>query len=344
MRRLATTFCLTLVLLFGNVHADEVAECLQQLTTKSWEQLTEAAERGDACSQDMLGWSYYLGSGISRDYVLALKYFTLAAEQGIASSQFYLAEMYDKGLGVPQNYDIAIKWYMSAAEQDPRDDGAGAILRLGDMYCKGEGVDQDYNSAKNWFMIGSEHGIPAAKLKLGLMYFEGGCATQNYAAAKEWFILSRYSSSSDSDGLDGLIPAAQYYLGLMYYEGFGVATDYKIAQLLFDKARQSIVTILPFSPIADEHPRYLSDIQYYTGLMFYYGQGVLEHYISAHVWLNLASSNGHNLASKTKDLLVKKMTADDIAAAQKLVQDCAVENSRGIRSIKRSSCPMLFPS
>lgn len=57
--------------------------------------------------------------------------------------------------------------------------------------------------------------------------------------------------------------------------------------------------------------------QYYLGLMYSGGMGVLQDFGEAHMWFNIASSRGHAKARKHLDVLTHKMTADQIANAQK---------------------------
>ena len=63
-----------------------------------------------------------------------------------------------------------------------------------------------------------------------------------------------------------------------------------------------------------------SSSQYYLGLMYISGMGVLQDFRQAHMWLNIASSMGHKKARKRLDKLTQKMTADQLAEAQKLAR------------------------
>jgi TPR repeat protein len=60
--------------------------------------------------------------------------------------------------------------------------------------------------------------------------------------------------------------------------------------------------------------------QYYLGLMYLSGKGVLQDFRQAHIWLNIASSQGHKKARAQLDKLTQKMTADQLAEAQKLAR------------------------
>lgn len=53
------------------------------------------------------------------------------------------------------------------------------------------------------------------------------------------------------------------------------------------------------------------------GLMLKDGQGVVQDYVSAHMWLNLAAAQGDAQAAKERDLLARRMSAEQVAEAQR---------------------------
>ena len=63
--------------------------------------------------------------------------------------------------------------------------------------------------------------------------------------------------------------------------------------------------------------------QFNLGLMYYLGEGVLEDYVEAYAWFNLAAAQGDKEAVKGKDLLrsIMGMTAEQVAATQELAAD-----------------------
>ena len=58
--------------------------------------------------------------------------------------------------------------------------------------------------------------------------------------------------------------------------------------------------------------------QYNLGVMYGNGEGVPEDYMRAYAWLNLAAAQGNEGSVEAKDVLRPKMTANQIARAQKL--------------------------
>ena len=60
--------------------------------------------------------------------------------------------------------------------------------------------------------------------------------------------------------------------------------------------------------------------QYYLGLMYLKGMGSLQDYSRAHLWFNIASSQGHKRSRIRLDELTQRMSANQVAHAQKLAQ------------------------
>ena len=97
------------------------------------------AEQGNAKAQNILGWMYNYGLGVTKDLKEAVRWVRKAAEQGYVNGQVWLGVMYQHGEGVTRDYKEAVKWYRKAAMQGL----AGAQWWLGTMYRDGEGVVQD---------------------------------------------------------------------------------------------------------------------------------------------------------------------------------------------------------
>ena len=58
--------------------------------------------------------------------------------------------------------------------------------------------------------------------------------------------------------------------------------------------------------------------QHNLGVMYDKGEGVPEDYVKAYAWFNLAAAQGQEDAVKAKDSLRERMTAEQVAEAQKL--------------------------
>ena len=88
----------------------------------------------------------------------------------------------------------------------------------------------------------------------------------------------------------------------MYDTGEGVPEDDRKALRWFRKAA--------------EHG--LARAQNNLGRMYAEGQGVLEDYVKAYAWFNVAAAQGDKAASLLKNWLRPRMTAEQVAEAQKL--------------------------
>ena len=86
---------------------------------KDIKQLTLSAERGVASAQRELGYCYYNGYDIPKNYKQAAYWFQKAAEQGDGSGQYMLGTCYEKGNGVPQNNKLAYMWFSISSTKFP---------------------------------------------------------------------------------------------------------------------------------------------------------------------------------------------------------------------------------
>jgi hypothetical protein len=99
--------------------------------------------------------------------------------------------------------------------------------------------------------------------------------------------------------------SAQFSLAVIYDEGEGVQQDNAQAAKWYRKA-------------ADQND---STAQLVLGNMYYDGRGVPQDYVQAYEWLNLSAAQGYLIATNSRDLVAKHMTAAQIAEAQKLTRD-----------------------
>ena len=96
---------------------------------------------------------------------------------------------------------------------------------------------------------------------------------------------------------------AQYNLGVIYYSGLGV--NYGFAAHWFQLAAQQ------------GHVQAQRDL----GKMYERGQGVMPDYVEAYQWLKLAQLQEDEEAGRELKACAASMTPDQIAAAEKLVQE-----------------------
>jgi uncharacterized protein len=230
------------------------------------------------------------------DYVQAIKLFRQLAAQGHQWAQRRLGLMYAEGKGVPQDYQEAVKWYRIAAAQG----NVSAQYSLGLAYEKGQGVPQDYQEAVKWYRIAAAREDQWAQARLGSLYAEGKGVPQDYQEAVKWYRIA---------AAQGYAPA-QSSLAEAYEKGQGVPQDYREAVKWYRLAAAQ----------GDQFA------QINLGMMYTNGTGVRQDFVRAHMWFTLAAAalsgdSGH-MATKNRDRIASKMTAEQIATAQEMARRC----------------------
>jgi hypothetical protein len=139
-------------------------------------------------------------------------------------------------------------------------------------------------------------GDATAQVTLGGMYTNGYGVWQDYAQAAEWF----FKAADHGD------PKAQIALGYAYAKGQGVPQDDARAMSWYRKAAEQ----------GD------AEAQFKLGVMYGDEVGVPQDYIEALKWTNLATARVSGDTERVfADRLAKKMTAVQIAEAQKRAQE-----------------------
>ncbi|MGR3342247.1 MAG: sel1 repeat family protein, partial [Paracoccaceae bacterium] len=62
------------------------------------------------------------------------------------------------------------------------------------------------------------------------------------------------------------------------------------------------------------------------GVMYDNGYGLPQDYVGAHMWFNLTSANGFEIAGRRRDKIAVKMTPAEISEAQRRAQVCVASN------------------
>jgi TPR repeat protein len=179
---------------------------------KQFEELKAEAEAGDVDSEYQLGFRYYDGEGVPKDFSKAVRWFRKAAEQSNAHAQYYLGSCYANGEGAAKNKVEAVKWYRKAAEQS----NVQAETALGYCYATGQGVAKEQTEAAKWYRKAAEQNFAQAELNLGNCYANGQGVAKDDAEAVKW-----YRKAAEQD-----FAQAQISLALSYALGQGVAKDY----------------------------------------------------------------------------------------------------------------------
>ena len=251
----------------------------------------KAAEQNNADAQANLGLCYYNGDGVAKDQVEAVKWYHQAAEQNNAQAQFTLGLCCGKGKGVVKDQLEAVKWYRKAAEQN----NADAQYNLGLCYYHGEGVAKDLVEAVKWIHKAAEQNDAEAQIDLGHCYFEGEGVAKNQSEAVEWFRKAAEQNNAK----------AQHSLGVCYDNGVGVAQDDAEAVKWYHKAAQ----------------QNNADAQLNLGVCYFKGQGVTKDYVKGYKWINLAAAQGDESAKRDLTIIERSMTAEQIAEGKRLARE-----------------------
>ena len=101
-----------------SLHALEVTFGIRPSPIKYSTELKEKAEEGDSEAQVNLGWCYFDGLGIDKDYKKAASWYQKAAEQNNPWGELNLAICFKEGKGVPKNLLKAFKYFERSAKQE----------------------------------------------------------------------------------------------------------------------------------------------------------------------------------------------------------------------------------
>ena len=310
--------------------------------TRAWEQ----EERGAAAG---LALAYRFGYGVEKDIPKAYMYFNVAgwesrrdglAEKMTASElaraktlageliaahpneefqqakkyalagdpggQIALAKYHKSGQhGAVPDMEQALHWYSKAADQG----SPYAQKELALIYLDGDGVEKDIGKAYMYY-----HGSFSSGFKSSMKdrnELVATMSTSELARAKQlarnWIVdhpnkrfqtIEQYAKAGD--------PKAQTLLARYYWVGmFGAVLDNKRALKWITKAAEQ------------GH----AEGQYFLGLAYMQGTGVVKDYATAHMYSNLAASNEYDKAKKLRAHLEKQMPAEQLAEAQKLARE-----------------------
>ena len=89
---------------------------------------TTPANEGDMVSQNILGWAYLNGLGVTQDYSIALSWISKSAEQGNTWALGQLGLMYQNGYGVSKDYNQAFTLLTNAGKDWEKELGALELL------------------------------------------------------------------------------------------------------------------------------------------------------------------------------------------------------------------------
>ena len=260
----------------------------------------------------------------NKKYSIAIDKFKKSSDANDSVAQFQLGKLYQEGWdswvddgrmhGNP-NCPLSNKYYDMSAENGNSD----AQYELGMKYEYGICVQKDYFKAAKYYQASALKGNHIAESNLGSLYEEGKGVLQDFSTALNWYQLSA----------NGGFDYAQEYLGKAYLFGKLVAKD-----------EGKALYWLKLAASRDIQPWYKSRLS-----KFYSEDASIRDLVRAYAWLNLAILDWFHLeanmkssikisenllestdAVKARDILVKQMTPQQIAEAQKLARECQARN------------------
>ncbi len=142
---------------------------------------------------------------------------------------------------------------------------------------------------------GAEQGSIFDQTMLGSCYEYGKGVPKDEAEAVKW-----YRKAADQG-----YNVAQILLGFCYKNGDGVATNEVEAVKWFRKAAER----------GDQSGQYM------LGLSFQYGKGAASNNVEALKWFNLSAAQDYDIAKRTQSEIMRLMTKEEIAEAQRLARE-----------------------
>jgi TPR repeat protein len=115
----------------------------------------QAAAKGDANAEALLGKAYYEGVGVTRNYVTALVWLNKSVAQGNADAMFILGLMYEHARGVNQNIPKAMDLFDRAAAKGQR----YADMEAAGMRLQGESDKVAAAARRNGSVEGTACGV-----------------------------------------------------------------------------------------------------------------------------------------------------------------------------------------
>jgi hypothetical protein len=205
-----------------------------------------------------------------------------------------------------RDYATALRLYRPLAA---RDDYAAEVAQMliAQMYRFGQGVTRNFAEAAKWYRPLAEKGLDEAQFALGMIYATGGSQVpQNFAEAHRWYLRAADHGHAE----------AQARLGVLFAEQ--VPPNLTEAHKWEARAAQQ----------GNGGAQVFLGVEYAGG----WG-GVTQDYVEAHKWFNLAAARseeekGRVVATTLRDKVAAKMTAEQIAVAQKLAREWAPKLER----------------
>lgn len=141
------------------------------------EQLTQAAEAGQAPAQYTLGRLYRDGGPVEKNHLRSVIWLTQAAKQGDRRAMYAIGKLYLEEDDLP----TAMRWFQQSAELGD----TLAQYHLGKLLLESGNTDSN-TEAVRWLTGAAECGDPYAQYALGKLYLLGKQVPPDHDAAVRW--------------------------------------------------------------------------------------------------------------------------------------------------------------
>jgi len=301
----------------------------------------KAAEAGHADAQFELGMLYAKGMGVPENQTEATRWLRGAAEQGHARAAWEMSRRYAEGTGVPKSATDEATWVQRAADLG----SIRAMFVLGNKHRRGAGVPRDLVPAHMWFNLARALG--SADARPVLRQLEAKLTPEQIAQAqrlaREWWAQHRAPAAPLPETVED-----RFALGMAYATGKGVPQDDDYALVWLRKAaegghvdaqRELAVRLARGRGAPADDAEAVSwlrraaeqgdaEASLLLGLRNRDGRGVPADAVRAHLWLSLAARAGNREAARALAQLEKKLSAEQIAAAERLAAERAAVQER----------------
>ncbi|MBP5421804.1 MAG: SEL1-like repeat protein [Paludibacteraceae bacterium] len=175
---------------------------------------------GDMVEQKKLGYMFYYGEGLYKNYSKAIYWYNASATHGYPVALYNMGICYQQGTGVRQNYAEALKWFYKAAEK-----GYASAQYMVGLYNKDEkyGLDINLKESFRWLtkaLVQGEENAQRAIEDIYCIAALNGFMFNVEVNIEYSEIYSVFKLLAEQDNKYGL-----YNIGLCYWQGIGVDQD-----------------------------------------------------------------------------------------------------------------------
>ena len=170
---------------------------------------------------------------------------------------------------------------------------SSAEFAVGSRLASGQGVPQNFKEAAKWYQRSADQGFAQAEYRLGTLYERGLGLKPDREQATQWYERAARHGNVN----------AMHNLAVLSANQIDQSPDYVTAAQWFEEAAK----------------RGLPDSQFNLAILYENGLGVKRDMTAAFMWISLAARQGDADAVRRRDILRGKLTAQEIADANRMV-------------------------